>query len=88
MSNKKRGHWWITFSDRKQACAGYVTEEEANVLANSAGDVVNMERLPYPASPRLDDNEGWGDGQFPSFCHSPNKCKGHSACPQPYSCTN
>ena len=87
MSKEERGSWWISFSDRGPACAGFVTKKEADALAAAAGEVVSMERLPYPADPRLDDNKGWGEGQCPSFCHSPNQCKGHGACPQSYSCT-
>jgi hypothetical protein len=82
------GSWWITFSDRGPACAGFVTKEEAGALADAAGRVVSMEVLPYPASPRLDDNEGWGEGQCPSFCYTPDKCKGRGSCPNNPCCTD
>ena len=80
------GHWWITFTDRAPACAGMSTFEEAKELGAAAGTIDNIFKLPYPASPRLDDKEGWGRGQHPSFCHDPDKCKGRSSCPKSRAC--
>jgi len=83
-----KGNWWITFTDRGPACAGCVTREEAEALASEAGNWTGMEKLPYPANPRLDDNNGWGEGQTPSFCHRPDSCKGRGSCPRNPSCTS
>ena len=80
------GHWWITFTDRGPACAGLVTIEKAARLGDAVGTIDHIFRLPYPANPRLDDNEGWGNGQHPSFCHDPDKCKGLGSCPKSRAC--
>lgn len=78
----------LTFADRGRACAWTATEQEARDLAAAAGRVVvSVETLPYPCRPRLDDAEGWGSGQIPSFCHRINPCRGKTACPGRPSCT-
>ena len=82
------GNWWITFSDRQPACAAMVSREEAQKMGEEVGEVIRIETLPYPASPRLDKNDGWGDGQVPSFCYKPEKCKGRTSCPQCPSCVD
>jgi hypothetical protein len=79
-------HWWITFKDRAPACVGMATYDEAIKIAKEHGEVTSCNVLPYPASPRLDDKEGWGPGQHPSFCHDPEFCKGRTACPKSRAC--
>lgn len=51
------------------------------------GEVVSVESLPYPASPRLITVSWLNGGACPSFCFKPNQCKGNTSCPQNYSCT-
>lgn len=81
-------NWWITFADNEPACAGMSTFKEAYELGDAVGEVVNIERLPYAASPRLDDKVGWGEGQMPSFCYTPQKCRGRGSCPNCPSCVD
>jgi hypothetical protein len=85
--NEKKGNWWITFTDRSPACAGLVTIVEAARLGGEVGSIDHIFSLPYPATPRLDDNDGWGDGQCPSFCWDPDKCKGQGCCRKNPACT-
>lgn len=81
-------NWWITFADRAPACVYGGTEDKARELAARSGTVETVTTLPYPARPRLDDREGWGDGQCPSFCHTPHDCAGRTSCPRRPSCVD
>lgn len=40
--------------------------------------VISVKTLPYPANPYLMKIE------HPAFCFEPNKCKGHTSCPNRY----
>ena len=79
---------WFTFEDRGPACALADSEEEARALADAAGAVKTVDRLPYPAQPRLDQLDGWCEGEIPSFCWAPSTCKGRSSCPRNPCCTS
>lgn len=85
--------WWLHFAGRKPACVEAEGEEEARRLGAELGGsaVTACDPLPYPAEPRLNravhqDRDGQ-EYTTPSFCYRPEQCKGHSACPQRYSCT-
>ncbi|HHH29090.1 MAG TPA: hypothetical protein ENK57_12205 [Polyangiaceae bacterium] len=58
---------------------------EAEILKRGAefGTVKSFEILPYPADPRLDVRH-----KCPSFCWTPNHCKGSGSCPRSRSCTS
>jgi hypothetical protein len=84
---KKRTAFWITFGDAKPACAWVETEAQARELAVDRGKILHVDTLPYPAEPRLDDKEGWGEGERPSFCYARSQCINRTACPQRISCT-
>lgn len=48
------------------------------------GEVVKQcSVLPHPASPRVGEKS-----DCPSFCYTPNQCKGRGACPRNPSCTS
>lgn len=81
--------FWCKFPVGPSGCIEAPSAEEARVLAKAitGQDPVACDRLPYPANPRLNGKDGWGKGESPSFCYNPEKCKGHSSCPQHYSCT-
>lgn len=49
--------------------------------------VLSWDNLPYPARPRLYQITLSKFGPCPSFCYSPEKCKGRSACPKSYACS-
>jgi hypothetical protein len=76
--------WWVTFENRKPTCIDASSEGEARMLALdlTGCDPVDCDHLPYPADPRLNrPSEG-----TPSFCLSPENCKGRTCCPRNYSC--
>lgn len=83
--------YWVKFNGRTPGCVEAKSEAEASALAKqiTGHEVVSCKILPYPANPRLNGVDGWDHtkGECPSFCYNPEKCQGHTACPQHYSCT-
>lgn len=80
-------HWWFHFADRKPGCVALECSlQDAMEVAKEFGHVKEAWVLPYPAAPRLDNKDGWGSGQHPSFCHDPEHCKGRTACPKERAC--
>lgn len=83
--------YWIKFNGHRSGCVEAKSDDEAMALAKeiTRSEVVSCKILPYPANPRLNGVDGWDHtkGECPSFCHSPEKCQGHTSCPQHYSCT-
>lgn len=85
--------YWIEFKDRPSGCVEADDETTALIAARleTSNKPVKATRIPYPAEPRivkkLNKTEHYGDFYTPSFCSSPEKCKGHSCCPKSYSCT-
>lgn len=88
--------WWLTFTDGTTACCEGESDYDAKTIAEKisgktvAGgqfrDIAAV-RLPYPASPVIWQLDHPVSGKCPTFCHSPNKCKGETACPQSYACS-
>jgi hypothetical protein len=88
--------FWITFTDGTKGYCQGVNEYDAKSIAEKlTGKTVGggpwknftMKPLPYPANPVIWQLDHPVHGKTPTFCHSPNKCCGHTACPQNYSCT-
>lgn len=81
--------WWITFANRPPACIEAETPEIATKDAEELGrdKVVSVDRLPYPAEPRLNFWQHNTGSVCPSFCIRPERCKGKSSCPNNPSCT-
>jgi hypothetical protein len=89
--------WWVKGKARRGCITAPTREGAMALFAEYTGDTAeSADVLPYPAAPRL--NCVWyeypADSQYagkkcctPSFCISPESCKGHSACPRNYSCT-
>lgn len=77
--------WWACSEGHGSGCVEAMNETEARAIAleKLGGEILACGQLPYPASPRLH----IARPDFPSFCFEPHKCKGHSSCPQRYSCT-
>lgn len=77
--------WWVCSKGHGSGCVEAMDETEARAIAleKLGGEILACDQLPYPASPRLH----IARPDFPSFCFEPHKCKGHSSCPQRYSCT-
>lgn len=95
---------WVIFTDGSRGCAEIPREIEeqggearvafVEALPNAAGRKVStLERLPYPAHPRLNATDtitksGRNIGPCPSFCYRPESCAGHSSCPRSPSCVD
>lgn len=89
--------FWIIFTDgSKGYCEGSnafdakgIAEHLTGKTVKCDGDKYNpkLDTLPYPASPVIWQLDHPVDGKCPTFCHSPNQCRGRSSCPQEYSCT-
>lgn len=74
--------WWITFEDGRAACyEGTRSDVEERAATN--GKPIACDQLPYPAHPRTSPKSG-----CPSFCYTPEKCKGHGSCPKDPCCTS
>lgn len=79
--------WWVKFEDGKSACVNTEwneDEDRALLLASEATGLVALsaKELPYTASPQI------GAKRTEAWCHSPEKCAGHSSCPNRYACSN
>lgn len=85
--------FWIKFATGSAACVEAKDEAAAKTLAAELGkrEVVSATILPYPADPRLNKHEheltDGSKSSCPSFCYSPEQCKGRTACPKSYACS-
>lgn len=77
--------YWVEWVDGTSGCMEAKTQVAAleKAVAHKA-DVKSVMSLPYPAEPRIGE---WESG-CPSFCYSPNQCKGRTTCPKSYSCVD
>lgn len=82
--------FWCKFPVGPSGCVEAPSADEAMVLAKTitGQEPVACDRLPYPANPRLNGKDGWNAeaGECPSFCYTPEQCKGHSCCPKRIGC--
>ena len=76
-------YFWVHLANGKRGCIGAPNASDATAIAESAtgSKVGRIWTLPYPAKPQLNETE------CPPFCYSPEKCKGNTACPQHYACS-
>lgn len=77
--------WWVTFASGKEGCLEGTAddvEQEAETFTETHGAPVRFRSLPYPANPRIGKQS-----DCPPLCYSPRECKGHTACPKPYACS-
>ena len=88
--------FWLEFTDGSKACCeGYNERDAAEIAKKVSGKEVakdeagklKVTRLPYPAEPVIWRFAHPVHGVCPTFCFKPNECKGKTACPQNYSCT-
>ena len=89
--------YWLTFTDRSQACCEGESASDAKRIAEkltgkkvAGGEYrdIAAKPLPYPASPivwHLDHPVGC---KTPPFCYSPSDCSGRSACPKQRACSD
>lgn len=81
--------YWVTFTDRAAGCITCTPDEDPLAIAGELGTLKTIDCLPYPADPvlrrrALRDEK---DTPCPSFCYSPQQCKGRTACPKSYACS-
>lgn len=89
--------FWITFTDgTKGYCEGSTPYHAVQIASKLTGKIViigsnkykpEIPTLPYPANPVIWQFDCPVNGKCPTFCHSPNECKGRTSCPQNPSCT-
>lgn len=88
--------FWLTFTDGTQACCEGESAFHAKQISEkltgkkvAGGDYKNISSkiLPYPATPIIWQFDDPVMGKFPTFCHSPKKCAGHTSCPMSYACS-
>lgn len=82
--------WWVELEGAGSKCVETYTSEMACQIAEglTGFKALGAEQLPYPAEPRLNAYvRPHLDMACPSFCYSPETCKGRSCCPQRISCT-
>ena len=89
-------NYWLTFKDGSKGCCQGVSEYDAKKIAEkltgktvAGGEFRDIAAviLPYPAKPVIWQLDHPVTGKMPEFCFKPEQCKGHTSCPQNYSCT-
>lgn len=81
--------YWIKFDGHKSGC---VEAPSPNVAKTIGAEItghraIDATVLPYPAMPRINTHIDPKYGTAPAFCFKPEQCKGYTACPQSYSCS-
>ncbi len=89
--------FWIKFTDgTKGYCQGYNAYDAVQIAEKLTGKTAEvggskwkpeLKTLPYPADPVIWQLDHPVNGKCPSFCFNPDKCSGHTSCPQNRSCT-
>ena len=76
-------YFWVKFAARESSSISANNAEHAKALATeiTGAEVKEVFTLPYPAAPRLNQTS------CPDFCFSPEQCKGRTACPKSYACS-
>jgi len=75
---------WVTFKDKSGGYVEAKSHEEAMRIAKekTGKEPERSDYLPYPANPIIHQLDS-----CPPFCYSPWQCKGFSACPKDYACS-
>jgi len=82
--------YWIKFTDGSKGCCDGQSEHDATHIAEhiKKKKVESIDILPYPASPTIWQFEHPVNGKCPTFCYTPEKCKGKTCCPNSPCCTS
>jgi hypothetical protein len=75
--------YWVTFESGQSGCIETHPKEDPRTVAAAHGIPRTIEPLPYPARPMLRRVT-----ECPEFCYSPTTCKGRTACPKSYACSD
>lgn len=80
--------FWCKFPTHKPGCVEGTRDEIETLAERLTGEKpTEIFGLPYPANPRLNKVEHPKYGACPSFCYTPEQCKGRSSCPKSYACS-
>ena len=88
--------YWLTFTDGSHGCCEGQSGYDSKIIAEDiTGKTVagkefkdfSAEILPYPAEPIIWQFNHPIHGSMPTFCISPETCKGHTSCPRSYACS-
>lgn len=81
--------YWVTFENRTAGCITVLPDEDPLAVAAAIGTLKTIDSLPYPANPVLRRRalRDEADVHCPEFCYSPQQCKGRTACPKSYACS-
>lgn len=84
---KHYGPYWVEFEDGSSGCVDGCSSTDAFLRAEEVTEktVKTVSILPYPASPVLYQHPC--EYPCPPFCWSPKTCKGNTACPKLYACS-
>ncbi len=74
--------YWVTFKHSRSGTIEAETPADALEKAKAFGVPHKADTIPYPADPRLS-----VETKCPSFCYTPQQCKGHTSCPKGYACS-
>jgi len=86
--------YWITFTDGSAGyCQGQNPYDAKKIAEKMTGKKVpgdefkpELLTLPYPASPVIWQFDHPVSGKCPTFCYTPNICKGKTSCPKNHAC--
>lgn len=87
-------YYWFRFKTLKPVCvevagdqyrihAGAEEAARVHLTADEQAQVSSVGTLPYPATPVRNATKN----SCPPFCYKPDQCKGRTACPQNYACS-
>lgn len=84
------GPYWVAVEGRGSVCVEALSPEAASNIASNLmqAPVLAVDKLPYPATPRLNPYSHPSHGVCPSFCYAPSTCKGRGCCPMSPSCVD
>lgn len=76
--------FWVTFSVGSAGCFEAISMSAAKREAEAMATVSKIERIPYPAMPRLSAIKS----DCPPFCRRPAACVGRVCCPLEFACND
>lgn len=90
--------FWLKFNDGSHGyCEGANAYDAVKIAEHLTKKTVvdtgdnkyqpKLKTLPYPASPVIWQFDHPVNGKCPEFCHDPHNCKGRTACPKNYACS-
>lgn len=80
--------YWVTLQGGKKGCVELIDDRDVIKLVWEVlgKEVLSYSPIPYPASPRLITKRDEEGTMCPSFCYTPEICKGSTCCHKNPSC--